>query len=404
MYVLKKDFEANLYFKEKIMKKRILRCLSGGFLVSTVTTAVGTQQTSAISGNPATPIQKEEIAEYCYKEVKKYWEFHDPIPALKKKFNLIEQSAAPNWVKSEYIRYFENNDLLTFDNELKLDEKLYKEALKDSSKEWNCAVLAGHMSNYLKSNNIKHVYISFVPDNAEGHAAIMYAVNEPSKSNPKKMEENWYILDMARMLDMQLTSGKYGKKGEIVLKEGTFNELWDLDNKSTIKSAKDAAAIPLIEYAEWKYGFHEAGVVFVNDPDSTQRISPEKFIVYDSNTLGEFLVENSPDFAKKYLILEAAGIDEKNLQLNNKKERVPNSRRLMEKEDAKCKPALYRTFNMVVKVGANFFTVPYFREGYDDVIYKDWVQNCAKANSKKHTEPDNDALYVDQVQTHANSK
>ena len=223
------------------MKKRILRCLSGTFLVSTLTTAFETQQVFAIGGNPATPTQKEEIAEYCYEEAIKYWQVHDPISALERKFQLIKQSATPSWVSSEYRKRFKDKETPTFRDKLELDSILYEEALKSSNKEWDCRVLSGRMSKLFKLEGIKHVYIDFVPNKTLGHAAIMYAVNEQSKSDPKKDEENWYVLDMARVLDMTLTSGKYKP-----LKEGAFNKIWALDNNSTIKSAKDAAAIPLI--------------------------------------------------------------------------------------------------------------------------------------------------------------
>ena len=356
------------------MKKRAIRYLSGTFFVSTVPTLVGTQQVSAEGGNPATPEQRKEIVDYCYLEAQEYWKTHDPILALKKKFQLVKPSAETSWLDSEYRENLKGRDR-TFDNKLKLDEKLYQESRSDPQKEWDCKIISGHMSSYLTSKGIKHVYASYVPG-AEWHAIIIYAVNEPSKVDANKVEENWYVLDMARVLDMELTSGRY-----CPLKEGAFNRMWALDDKLAIKEAKDAAQIPLVDYANWKFGFRNTSMVFVVDSDSTQVLRQETFKVYDAYTLGDYLVKNSPDFALKYLIFDAAGTGEKERRLNKNGRPVPDSRRWLRELDVEPKPTFYRDFNMEVVVKGEWLSLPGYTTPYDDKLYSEWMQKNANLNN-----------------------
>ena len=367
------------------MKKRTLRYLSGTLFISTVPTVVGTQQVFAKGGSPAkpqqqpakpqqqpakpqqqpaTPQQQKEIVDYCFVEAQRYWITHNSTLALQKMFQPINdktKTEVPDKIDLEYEKYFQDKSLRTFDNELELAEKLYNDALKNPEKEWDCKVVSGHMSNYLTSEGIKHMFVRFNSGKG-GHAAIMYAVKEPSKLGPNKMEENWYILDMARVVAMVLT--QIFEPGQEM-----FNQMWELSTQSTIKDARDAAKIPLISYSEWKYGFQNAPIVYVVNPNSTQSLRPKTWVPYDAISLGDYLVKNSPEFAGKYLILEVAGTDRESLQKNKNGEPVLKSRRWLREIEVQPKPTFYRTFNMEVSANGQRLSIPGCTIPYDEEIF-----------------------------------
>jgi|GEM_PF-4823666 len=346
------------------MKKRTLRYLSGTLFISTVPTLVGTQQVFAEGESPATPQQQKEIVDYCFEEAQKYWKIHNPILTLQKMFQPINdktKTEVPDEVDLEYERYFQDKSLRTFDNELELAEKLYNGALKNPEKEWDCKVVSGHMSNYLTSKGIKHMFVRFNSGRG-GHAAIMYAVKEQSESDSNKMEENWYILDMARVVARVLT--QISNSGQEL-----FNQMWGLSTQSTIKNARDAAKIPLISYSEWIYGFQNAPIVYVVNPNSTQSLKPKTWIPYDAISLGDYLVENSPEFAGKYLILEVAGTDRESLQKNKNGVPVLKSRRWLREVDVQPKPVFYRTFRMEISADGQRLSIPGCTIPYDEEIF-----------------------------------
>ena len=352
------------------MRRRIIKYSSGISLVSAVLTIVSsTQRTFAYGGNPATPEQQNEIVNYCYQQAKDYWKIHDPKTAIKEMFQNPGKNFGPDEIDLEYEKYFENKSLRTFDNELKLAEDLYKEALKNPNKKWDCKVVSGHMSKYLESKGIEHAFVQFNPGEG-GHAVIMYAVNEPSEKDSNKLEKKLYILDMARVVAMTLTQIPKPDKN-------VFDELWGLDNQKAIKDAKDAARVPLIDYAEWKHGFQNAPIVYVVSPNSTQSLRPKTWVPYDAISLGDYLVNYHPSYAKKYLIFDVAGTDRQGLRRDKNGKPVLMSRRWLREEDVKPKPTFYRTFKMEVSLNGQSVSAPGCSIPYDEELGLAWMNRLS---------------------------
>lgn len=234
--------------------------------------------------------------------------------------------------------------------------------------------MIGHMSNHLKSKNIKHAIVQFKPGEV-GHMAIAYAVNEPSKSNPDKLEENWYILDMARVVAMVLTQIPNPDKE-------AFDELWALENQTVIKGARDAAKIPLIAYSEWRHGFQNAPIVYAVDPDSVGSLRPDTWAPYNALSLGDYLVKNSPEFAKKYLILDAAGESGEARWRDSKGNPVPKSRRWL-REINEPGPTFLRTFRMEATIGGQRTSVPGVTIPYNNELYYEQQARIKKLRSRQ---------------------
>ena len=297
------------------------------------------------TAKPATREQQKEIAKYCYDQVKKYWDMRDI------KYHVENESENSVSINKDYKVFLESThsvDESTYGKKLDFEDKYYEKALGDSSVNWDCKVVAGHMAKFLKDNKIKHRYVTKLAadfSNDFPHDFIIYAVNENSKSDKNKTEEKWYVLDMELMRKAEL-SIRYYEVEDLSLFYRSSTQIY-----SPLKSPVDAACIPLELYAENEvFGLNSSVSVFVYGTDNNARIDSKYGIVIDAPLIGEWVYEHcTNDFKEKFLIMDVS--DEEMMRINgNLRPDLSKlrslSRRVLIREELP-QPPVYRSYSLL---------------------------------------------------------
>ena len=309
----------------------------------------------------ATPEQQKKIANYCYSEVKKYWDSHDQKWAWE---NMENDSPDVDSAYENFFKFFSR----TYEEKIGFDEKYYNEALNNPEKNWDYRIVSGHMANYLKKLGIKHRYARY--DKIRGSEKIskdfiIYAVEEKSQLDPSIMEENWYVLDMQLMKDAELAMRNFG-----------YKELPDAAYGS-LKLPIDAASIPLEVYADNEnFGFCNTFQVVVFGNDETAVLDRNSYVDLNAPLIGEWVFRNCTEsYKNRYLVTGVTGEELKIISNpyvtggENIFDLTKFSRRLFLEEKSHA-PEVFRSFSLVVNHNGKFkkfptrAVVPYDEVGY----------------------------------------
>ena len=241
----------------------------------------------------ATPEQRKEIVNYCYKEVEEYWKHHDPSWA----WNKDNTNDSPD-VDKAYEKFFGGDNKRTYKEKIEFDNEYYNKAKYNSEFNWDSKIVTGHMAYYFREKGLKHRYVHF-DKLREGCSqdCLIYAVNEESKSVPGTFEEIWYVLDMQSMRETVGLKLFY--------------------NKKEIENPKMWACIPLEVFADMDVGFKNTPQVFVYG-DSDDAIVNEYGVDLNAPLISQWVDRYAtPEFKKKYFVTDLSDIESEKISKFN---------------------------------------------------------------------------------------
>lgn len=241
----------------------------------------------------ATPEQRKEIVNYCYKEVEEYWKHHDPRWA----WNKDNPNDSPD-VDKAYEEFFGGDNKRTYKEKIEFDNEYYNKAKYNSKFNWDSKIVTGHMAYYFREKGLKHRYVHF-DKLREGCSqdCLIYAVNEESKSVPGTFEEIWYVLDMQSMRETVGLKLFY--------------------NKKEIENPKMWACIPLEVFADMDVGFKNTPQVFVYG-DSDDAIVNEYGVDLNAPLISQWVDRYAtPEFKKKYFVTDLSDIESEKISKFN---------------------------------------------------------------------------------------